>query len=263
MKVIGRILYAMLAVFAFWFTFNYAQNRMSYLYFEDKGNEALTYENDAFFYGSARDYSSDEILLEIEEDGYRIAFYEVADVKENTNSIEVTTYIAALLTYDQGIDKNYNITFSNDDEQLTLQFYQFQSLDIAMMLNENNSEYGIDATLLLNGYTSLDLYNEEDTLVLSHDFTITDNQLIIEDEIISYYDQNEALPFDALIDNHIYPKYTHSVSDYLSVLYISIAVYVVVLLLSFYIVFVFRKKYMGRKEPSTYYKKEQKKYIDV
>lgn len=263
MKVIGRILYAMLAVFAFWFTFNYAQNRMSYLYFEDKGNEALTYENDAFFYGSARDYSSDEILLEIEEDGYRIAFYEVADVKENTNSIEVTTYIAALLTYDQGIDKNYNITFSNDDEQLTLQFYQFQSLDIAMMLNENNSEYGIDVETLLNGYETFDLYNEDDDIVLSHDFTVTNNQLVIEDEVTAYDNQNDELPFDELIDHHIYPKYIHSIEDYLSVLYISIAVYVVVVILSFYIVFVFRKKYMGRKEPSKYYKKEQKNYMDL
>ncbi|MFA6801726.1 MAG: hypothetical protein WCR19_06420, partial [Acholeplasmataceae bacterium] len=223
MKVVGRILYAMLAVFAFWFALNYAQGRMQFLYFDKYGNEAITYENDAFFYGSGRDYRSDLTLFETEGNGYQISFYEAADVKESSDSIEVSTYVNAILKSDMPIEQNYYITFSNDNEELSLQFFQFQGLEISMLLNENNDAYGILSSLLVNGYDQFDLYDEDDNLLWTSTFEILGSQFILEDELITYYDAFGTLPLTELTDQHVYPKYTHSTKEFISVLYISLA----------------------------------------
>jgi hypothetical protein len=262
MKVVGRILYAMLAVFAFWFTINYAQGRMTFLYFDKYGNEAITYENDAFFYGSGRDYRSDLVLYEVEDNGYRVAFYEVADVDESSDAIEVTSYINAVITNSTTLEQNYYMTFSNSSEELSLQFFQFQGLEIAMLLNENNDAYGVASSVLVNGYDQLVISDEDDNILISTSFEILESQLILEGKLTAYYDTFDELPLAELTDDHVFPRYTHSTKEFVSVLYIAIAVYIVVLITSFYIVFIFRKKYMGKKKPSIYFEKERDNYLE-
>jgi hypothetical protein len=63
-----------------------------------------------------------------------------------------------------------------------------------------------------------------------------------------------------LEDQNIYPKITHDRGNYIHIMYISVAVYVAVLILAIYIVFFMKKKYLGRKKPSDILLKEQHKY---
>ena len=260
MRVIGRILYAMLAVFTFWFAFNYAQSRMAYLYFQDKGIEALTYDNDAFFYGSGRDYNSHEALANIEFSNIRITFYETADADDTQSDLIVDTYITAVLVSDTDIEDTYFISFKNGENTQTLKFFRFQTLNIAMLLNEHNNEYGVLSDVLVDQYTSVEIYSQDDELLHTESFELTNDMLKIEDAVTNYYDTNNELPFTELEDQDIYPMLSHSISDYMHVMYITIAIYLVILLTSFYIVFVLRRKYMGRKKPSIYFKREQEKY---
>ncbi len=263
MRVVGRIFFAILAVFAFWFTIDYARGRMSYLYFQDEGTKALAYSDDAFFYGSGRDYSYQTSLFTAEDSRFRIAFYETADttINEDTNELTVSPYINAVFIDRDGVDGYYRIVFSNEIDSLELSIIQFQVLDIAMLCNVGGTEYGINEIDLLNSnFTSFTIYDGNENLLWTQAFSITNDQLVIEDKLRDYYNTNEELPLDQLVSDQIYPKYTHTLEPYVHVMYISLVVYVLVLAGSFYIVFVFRKKFMGKKEPSVYFKKEQQRY---
>lgn len=260
MKLVGRILYALLAVFAFWFAIDYARGAMTIRYFENEGQTAVDEGDDVFFYGSAHDYNQRGSLFTTSTSGYTISMYEIADVKTNPE-FSVTSYLYIILRSEDTLDDIYYLNFIDEDASLELSFYPFRTLNIHMILNEDQNEYGILAEMIVEGqFTSIQLLDTYKNVVFEVPFAFDGSTLVLEDQITSYYETHEELPFTALTDHSIYPKITHDYSHYISIMYISIAVYVVVLILSTYIVFFMKRKYLGRKKPSDILLREQHKY---
>lgn len=144
MRVLGRIGFALLAVFTFWFAIDYARGAMTIQYFENEGVTAVLENDDVFFYGSARDYNQRGSLFSIEKEGYTISFYEIADAKIMNDELTVQSYIYIILRSDEDLLDTYYLNLSNGTDELELEFYPFRTLNIRMALNEALSEFGVE-----------------------------------------------------------------------------------------------------------------------
>ncbi len=264
MKIVGRILYAMLAVFVFWFAIDYARGRMEFLYFSEKGQEALDLNDDAFFYGSGRDYHYQNELFSGTFESYTITLYEAADATIEEDVLNVETYIYGILHDTQELQDLYHVDFIADDSVLEVQVVKFREfLNIGMMTNDIGDQYGIAKEAMFTAdFHTLSISDANDNEFMNIPFELNESSFVLEDVLTNYYETNESLPVEELTDQAIYPRYVHTLEPYMHVLYISIAVYVVAVGLSFYILFILRRKHLGKKKPSIYFKKEQQKYID-
>lgn len=260
MRVLGRIGFALLAVFAFWFAIDYARGAMTIRYFENEGSQAVLENDDVFFYGSARDYNQRGAIFSISKEGYTVSFYEIADVKEAT-PLEVETYIYMILRSDEELAETYYLELTNGTDDLELEFYPFRTLNIRMALNENLSEFGVkDEVIIGANFNQIKLLDQYKNTIFEDTFNLNETSLILEEKLTSYYEIHEELPFTALSDENIYPKITHDMGNYISIMYISVGVYVVVLILSVYTVFFMKRKFLGKKKPSDILISEQHKY---
>jgi hypothetical protein len=260
MKIVGRIAYALLAVFTFWFVIDYARGAMTIRYFENEGQTAVEEGDDVFFYGSAHDYNQRGAVYATTQSGYTLSIYEIADVKTNPQ-FTVTPYLYVMLRSDEPLDDVYSMKLIEGDTSLEWSFYRFRTLNLQILLNEDQNEYGILAETIVEGqFTTLQLLDVYKNIIFEASFTLDESELVLEEAITTYYETHEELPFTALIDHQIYPKITHDFSRYISIMYIAMGVYVAVLILSTYIVFFMKKKYLGRKKPSDILLREQNKY---
>ncbi len=260
MRVLGRIGFALLAVFTFWFAIDYARGAMTLRYFENEGKIAVDENDDSFFYGSARDYNQKGALYTITEQGYTISFYEIADV-DTKSGLVVNPYIYIILRSDDRLDDTHYMKLIGGETDLELEFYPFRTLNIRMALNEELQEFGIkDEKIINKGYQELQLLDQYKNIVFEVPFEINEDQMILESKITSYYEVNNQLPFTALTSENVFPKITHEMDNYMHIMYISLGVYVFVLIVSIYIVFFMKKKFLGKKKPSDILIKESPKY---
>lgn len=261
MKIFGRVVYALLAVFTFWFVLDYARGSMTIQYFENEGNEAVELDDDIFFYGSARDYNQRTSLYETSLDGYSISMYEIADANITNDSLAIDTYVYIMLKSNDILSDKYYLRFSDGSETVDFEFMKFRTLNIMMVLNQELTEFGVSKEVILdNQYTNILLLDQYKNTIFTTPFEIQASDFIIEDRVTTYYNQNEILPLTELIDFDIYPAFTHEMDAYMSTLWTSLIIYLVVLILSTYIVFFAKKKYLGKKKPSDILLKEQSNY---
>jgi hypothetical protein len=261
MKIFGRVVYALLAVFTFWFVLDYARGSMTIQYFENEGREAVELSDDVFFYGSARDYNQRNAIYETESLGYTISIYEIADARITSNDIIVDTYAYIMLKSEDVMTSAYYLRFSNGVDMIDVEFMNFRTLNIMMALNQEMTEFGVSKEIILEKeYTEILLLDEYKNTIFTKTFELNTSDFIIEDRLVSYYNQNNILPLTELTDFDIYPAFTHEMDQYMSTLWVSLIVYVVILILSTYIVFFAKKKYLGKKKPSDILIKEQSNY---
>ena len=261
MKVFGRIAYALLAVFAFWFAVDYARGRMTIEYFENEGNEAILLNEDSFFFGSARDYNQKTALYEVKEQGYTLSLYEIADVNIVNQGIEIETYAYIILKRDQTLNEAYTLQFLNGNQVLEVEFLRFRTLNIMMGLNETMTEFGISKSLILSEpFDEIKLLDQSRNLIFQSTFELLASDFIIETQLTNYFEAHQGLPLTELTDQDIYPAFTHTLDDYLYIMRNSVLIYFGVLVVSIYVIFFMKKKFLGRKTPSDILIKEQSKY---
>jgi hypothetical protein len=261
MKIFGRVVYALLAVFTFWFVLDYARGSMTIQYFENEGAKAVELEDDIFFYGSARDYNHRNALHISNDQGYTISIYEIADASIKNNELDVDTYTYIMLKSDDLLGNLYYLRFTDGSNHLDIEFMRFRTLNIMMGLNQEKTEFGIlKDVILANNYTHVLLLDQYKNTIFTDTFELATEDFIIEDRLITFYNENEFLPLTELTDFNIYPAFTHEMDAYMNTLWTSLIVYLVILILSTYIVFFAKKKYLGKKKPSDILIKEQSKY---
>ena len=261
MKIFGRIVYALLAVFTFWFVIDYARGSMTIQYFENEGAEAVELSDDLFFYGSARDYNQRTSLYESSNEGYTISIYEIADASIVSEELILDSYIYVMLKSDEIMSSTYYLRFSDGTNTIDFEFMKFRTLNIMMALNQEMTEFGVSKEVILeNEYTEILLLDQYKNTIFTDTFELVESDFIIEDRLTTFYDQNDILPLTELTDYDIYPAFTHEMDAYISTLWISLTVYLVILILSTYIVFFAKKKYLGKKKPSDILIKEQSNY---
>jgi hypothetical protein len=261
MRILGRVVFAMLATFTFWFAIDYAQGAMATRYFEYEGNAALNAGEDVFFYGASRDYHQRGAIYSVENSVYTLSFYEVAEVVEKNDVMTVTSFTYIMLRSNQAMTGKYLVTLKDGVEKLDIVLHPFRSLNLRVGLNQEQTVFGIETSQILErNYSELFLYDPEGANLLSDTINVTQFDYILEDAISDYYAQQGALPFTELSQENIYPAISHDLGDYIYIMWISVAVYIVVLALSIYIVFFLRRKYLGKTKPSEHLIKEQHKY---
>jgi hypothetical protein len=261
MRILGRVVFAMLATFTFWFAIDYAQGAMASRYFANEGSDALEAGEDIFFYGASRDYHQRGALLSVEASGYTLSFYEVASIVEEDDDITVTSWTYIMLRSDEDMVGNYLLSLYAGEEKLDILLFPFRSLNLRVGLNLEQTMFGIETSKLVEqDYTELILYDPEGGNILSETISMSDLDYILVEEIQAYHDQEGKLPFMELSDQNIYPAISHDLSNYTYIMWISVSVYIVVLGLSIYIVFFLRRKHLGKVTPSPNLIKEQHKY---
>ncbi|MDO9629656.1 MAG: hypothetical protein Q7I99_07120 [Acholeplasmataceae bacterium] len=261
MRVFGRVVYALLAVFTFWFVLDYARGAMTINYFENEGAHAVEIHDDIFFYGSARDYNQRTALFETDSLGYTVSMYEIADANTRGQEIVVSSYIYIMLKSDDLMNQVFYLRFSNGTDQLDVEFMKFRTLNIMMGLNDLKTEFGIaKETILEKNYNEIMLLDQYKNTIFTKSISLEESDFIIEGRVTSYYEQNDRLPLTELIDFDIYPAFTHEMDAYINILWISLITYLVILILSTYIVFFAKKKFLGKKKPSDILIKEQSNY---
>jgi hypothetical protein len=261
MRVLGRVVFAMLATFTFWFAIDYAQGAMASRYFEHEGNAALLAGEDVFFYGASRDFHQRGAIYSFENTTYTLSFYEVAEVVETDDSITVTSFTYIILRSSETMHGNYLVTLKAGLEKIDIVLYPFRSLNLRVGLNQEQTVFGIESSQLLEqNYNELTLFDPEGATLISDTIDVTQLNYILEEKMTEYYAQEGTLPFTELSTENIYPAISHDLSDYIHIMWISVAVYIVVLALSIYIVFFLRRKYLGKTKPSEHLIKEQHKY---
>ncbi len=261
MRIFGRVVYALLAVFTFWFVLDYARGAMTIQYFENEGAEAVELEDDIFFYGSARDYNQRTPLFVSSKEGYTVTIYEIADTSIISEEIHIETYIYVILKSSDLMNNTYYLRFSNGLESLDVELMKFRTLNIMMGLNDQKTEFGISKDIILgSNYTEVLLLDQYKNTIFTDSIELNQNDFILEDRLTIYYDENKILPLTELTDFDIYPAFTHEMDAYINILWYSLITYLVVLILSTYLVFFAKKKYLGKKKPSDILIKEQSKY---
>jgi len=261
MKVFGRVAYALLAVFAFWFAIDYARGNMTFEYFENEGNEAILLNDDSFFYGSARDYNQKSALYEVSQSGYTISIYEIADVRLINEQLDIQSYAYIILKSEQTLGSVYTMQLLQGTQVIEVEFLRFRTLNIMMGLNETMTEFGITKELILSEpFEQIRLLDHERNVIFTQIFELNDSDFIIEPLITTYYQTHDALPLTELVDQDIYPSFTHTLDDYLFIMRNSVIVYFAVLGVSIYVIFFMKKKFLGKKKPSEILVKEQSKY---
>jgi len=261
MKIFGRVVYALLAVFTFWFVLDYARGSMTIQYFENEGAQAVELEDDIFFYGSARDYNQRNALYESSNQGYTVSIYEIADASIKNNDIQVDSYIYIMLKSNDLLSNLYYLRFTDGTNHLDIEFMRFRTLNIMMGLNQAKTEFGVSKEVILDKeYSEVLLLDQYKNTIFTDTFELLADDFVIEDHLVTFYNDNEFLPLTELTDFNIYPAFTHEMDAYLSTLWVSLITYLVVLILSTYIVFFAKKKYLGKKKPSDILIKEQSNY---
>lgn len=261
MRILGRVVFAMLATFTFWFAIDYAQGAMASRYFSNEGNIAIETGDDVFFYGASRDYHQKGAILSIEESGYTLSFYEVAEVIEDDGNITIISWTYIMLRSDQVMEDNYLVSLDAGTEKLDIVLFPFRSLNLRVGLNQEQTVFGIESTKLLeHNYSELVLTDAEGRNLIQKEISLSSALYMIPEKLTTYYSIEDKLPFMELSNDQIYPAISHDLSDYTYIMWISVSVYIIVLGVSIYIVFFLRRKYLGKTTPSSHLIKEQHKY---
>lgn len=254
MKILGRIVYALIAGIILLYVLNISESIITAKYFEKYGPTAALQKDDEFFYGGSGFHLKDP-TIQINKDGYEIKFYEVNRlfVHNKTNEKKVDEYLYILI-YD-----NNNIINPNSDQEYFLSFYnqtedsyydisirRFRELDVfvAVYLDSNEmSSLLVKEAFLDQSLDEVSLIKESNdgriTLV-TDSFHIEEADFVIKDILLNHYDVRENLG--------VYDKTIHSTQEFQSTYYLATGIYMGLLILTTYFVFFFDFKKLRRKK---------------
>lgn len=243
-----------------------------------------------FFYETVGIHGKEPLKV-ISNDNFEVSLYEINlfDFNEkNENIYFIKTYLYPLiniknkdiLTDKQTLVLSFTTNAAEEDRVAPYQIYQYLSLDlyvvntiegsllIPLITNshlEEDSEY-IEKDLLNRGVNNItifdaDVYVQSGVSLLDKSLFITLEDLVVRNklkqQIINKQNNNEELSFsreekDLLAEEEIYFQVIHNPSEFNYLIYIPLAIYFVVLIISAYFVFFYKRKNpnLGKVEPA-------------
>lgn len=245
MKILGRIVYALVAAIFLLYALNIAESIITAKYFEKYGPEAAENRDDEFFYGGAG-FHKKEPIIAIEASGFYIKFYEVNKlfIHNKTNEKRVEEYLYILIYDDNNVikpsnEEEYFISFySPDDEQYyDISIRRFRELDVfvAVYLDSNEMSALLAKDAFLNQeLTEISILHEnviiKETL-FTHPFEIKDEDFEIANVLLNHYEERNTYG--------VYDKIEHDVIEFRPVLYLTIGIYSGLLIITTYLVYFF------------------------
>lgn len=245
MKILGRIVYALVAAIFLLYAINIAESIITSKYFEKYGPQAAKERDDEFFYGGAG-FHKKEPIISVEENGYYINFYEVNKlfIHNKTDEKLVEEYIYILIYDDYNTirpsnDEEYFISFySPEDEQhYDVALRRFRELDVfvAVYLDSNEMSALLEKDAFLSReLTSISILHEnalvKETL-FTHPFEIKAEDFEIADVLLNHYEERN--------NYGVYDKVQHDVVEFRPILYLTIGIYSGLLIITTYLVYFF------------------------
>lgn len=252
MKIAGRILYALVMVIFFLFTFDYAQRFMESKYFEDKGIPILE-EDDVdytFFYGSVPNYYATDYQYSVAMLGYEFNIFEVAQTKKVTQGNYTFTpyYYITIHTKEHVMQGRYELIVTSsatdiDTEEnirTSFQITQFRQLNLFVAVNDQANIY-IDPSFFLEHEIINITLKKGDEVLFTHNPSPHIFTTSIDQKLTAIYEVKNRLPIDEDLNTEgIYAYHTHVMDDYMHIFIIAMVVYFALLGIATYFTFFFK-----------------------
>lgn len=263
MKILGRVLFALLCVIVFIFALNYSEQIRTSFYFEKYGQAALekakTDEKQYQFFYGATGYHKNEPLYKVSSGDISMYFYEVVTLEKNKQGdIRDNTYIYTIIVSETTpLEKPKNhllLRFKDSSIEVDNPLYdesygdfsvvRFRNLPMFVAVNEAIKIH-IDKDEFINkNFDLVELYFVDDDrnfeTLLSEPITINESDFQMAEVVLELYEDH-----DTLVNTHkIFPKQVHIMSEYDYIFYIVVIAVLVLIGLMTYFTFFFRK---GRK----------------
>ena len=241
MRIVYRILFALLMVLLFWFSFNTANNILTERYIRERVEPNLRGDNPDFlyFYGSVPHYNHRVPLYSLETEQYRVKIFELLVTNDTGTDMDEYVYV---LFQDKEIfetGQNYRIQIENELEQYV--FYpQGMIYDVLVMLNEE--QVYIPKTYIENTMNKKwELVDGDDNVMLSFTPTLQRN-FQLKSELTEYVQEHGKLPVNDLNDSNIYFHKQPDYSPYLLVYSVALSIFGVIFALSLLALYMYDKR---------------------
>lgn len=241
MKVVYRILFALLMVLLFWFSFNTANNIVTERYIKEHVEPNLRGDNPdyLYFYGSVPHYNHRIPLYSLETEQYNVKFFELIVADKKGTKLDEYVYV---IFHDKTIfetGENYRILIEGEKEQYV--FYPQGMIYDVLVLLEDEQVYikrsYIESTL----NKEWKLVDGSDNVLVSFTPTL-DRPFELKTVIESYVQANGKLPNNDLNDQNIYLYDQPDYSPYLIVYSVALSIFGVVFALSLFGLYLYDKR---------------------
>lgn len=246
MRILGRISYAFLMAVLLLFVISYTQAIREDLYFNEKIEDALADEDYLFFYSSVPDYNQIDAVYSSRTDDLNVEIYALA-VIESQSPLVIKERLYVLMHHkNEDFPADVKLKFINDGVETIYQMSYYRTfMNVMVGVNASGEVY-----LPFIEFDEIKISNQ-DNVIFNEAIDSTTLDIHLEDDIRDFYDTNGKLPTDRdLVDVRIMPINEHILSGSQHVLWIGVAIYVVILVLTTYFIFFFKPKKLG-KEPLT------------
>lgn len=263
MKVFGRFLYALLAVGVFLWTFQLSIMDMRTAYYKDVFGGSLVDESSDlpefyYFYATLPGYHNDEPIISFDSDGYQVRGYEVAITSIEDEDLQIEESVLFIVYHQdpeqlEGVDK---LLITNDDarDRIEIELGRYHNLDILVSMDPNTSYYLFnkeDIDFSLN-FTKVSLVDPNYNLVTESVFTLTEDDFVIKDKLVDFYNLNNELPTRETISELNAPNIDMQdqeitdnnfvVDEYIGVMGLYLGIYLLVLIVTTYFIFFKKRK---------------------
>ena len=267
MKIVGRILYAMVMVILFWFMFDYAKSSMTNQYVDKYANEALE-QNPVdydFFVSTVPGYRKDHVLFEAENDEYRLTFHEIVTFEITDDDLIINEFVymvAHRLSGDFESGTKLQITTNQmiGGEAITFELTMApfrQIREIYTPVYDDETIYIPKAFITNTNFVSVEIIDKDQNVLLTEELTPLNFE--IRNQLISVYQTENELPEDVLNNLGILAFKEHTVDEFMDTFWIAMGVYAFILVFGTYFTFFFKKKYLGKQKPTEILKKHKER----
>ena len=259
MRIFGRFLYALLAVGLFLLVFTYSIDITANRFYEEVFGASLTDDSDDvpdfyYFYTSIPDYHKSDPVISIDQDGYQIRGYEVAQAEINDQEqLEITESIYIIVysdTKDLSLLNELRLIEADTLNEFIIPLTKFKTLNILNGVNDKGQVYIPKELFLDNDFDKINLVGKDEGIIIESALNIDSSDFTIKQNLEAFYQQYEALPSEETINNlqdeNISIKIIHLDEDNQlngSILMVNLAMYFIALALATYLIFFRRRKY--------------------
>lgn len=261
MKILGRVLFALLCVILFIFTLNYSEQIRVSKYFEKYGAEALEEAKEdssayRFFYG-ATGYHKNTPLYEVTNGEYTIYFYEVVTLEQNKKKeIRANTYLYTIVTSKtESLTKKGNqllLRFKDTSIEVENETYdksygdfsvvRFRNLELFVAVNEEIRIHISKVEFVNKNFDLVELYFVDDDRnfenLLSEPIAINEEDFTIEKTVLEHYKDTDILVYTY----NIFPKQVHVMKEYDYIFYIALGIVLLLIGIMTYFTYFFRRE---------------------
>lgn len=245
MKILGRVVYAFIVGIFLLYALNIAESIISAKYFEKYGPDAVINRDDEFFFGGAG-FHKKEAITSFSDSGIEIKLYEVTKlfIQKKTEEKKVEEYVYVLIYDDYGTinptnKEEYFLSLydQEEDKSYDIAIKRFRDLDIFVAVYLDSNEMSAllpKEAFLSNELTSISILHENESvkeIIVEFPFKISDSDFLIADVLLNHFDDMEEFG--------VYPKVLHDVLEFRPVLYMTIGIYMGIVIVATYFIYFF------------------------